>query len=163
MRQGECHVKNLLLISCSQTKRQDAKLMPAVERYDGPVYRCLRKLIRDELYPEDEIGCLIISAKYGLITAQDYVEYYDQRMTPSRAVELRDQVQSGLKRFLSSDLQQVFINLGKDYMLALEGFHWGGYSTMEASGGIGQKTSQMRHWILQIGFQDRMNGLVEVI
>ena len=45
-------VKNLLLISCSQTKRQDAELMPAIERYDGPVYRCLRKLIRDELYPE---------------------------------------------------------------------------------------------------------------
>ena len=111
----------------------------------------------------DEIGCLIISAKYGLITAQDCVEYYDQRMTPSRAVELREQIQSGLSRFLSGDLQQVFINLGKDYMLTLEGFHWGGHRTLEASGGIGQKTSQMRHWILQIGFQDRMNGLVEVI
>lgn len=152
-------MKYLLLISCSQRKKEDIELMPAIERYDGPVYRCLRKLMRDGFYPEDDIGCLIISAKYGLITSLASIENYDQRMTPARAVELREQVQSQLTLFLTSDLQQVFINLGKDYMLTLEGFHWGLHATMEASGGIGQKTSQMRHWILEVGFQDRMNRL----
>lgn len=136
--------------------------MPAIERYDGPVYRCLRKLIRDELYPIDDIGCLIISAKYGLITSQASIENYDQRMTPKRAEELREEVQLQLSRFLTKWTQQVFINLGKDYMQVLEGFHWGLTSTMEASGGIGQKTSQMRQWILNIEFQDRMRGSVEV-
>lgn len=153
-------VKNLLLISSSKTKRQDAELMPAIRRNDGPVYRCLRKLLRDDLYPVDEIGCLIISAKYGLITTQDDVEYYDQKMTPSRAKELREQIQSKLSCFLNSDLQDVFINLGKDYMPALEGFHWGGHRTLAASGRIGQKISQMRYWIMQIGYEERMNRLV---
>ena len=155
-------MKNLLLISCSQRKRQDAELLPAIDRYDGPAYRCLRKMIRDETYPVDEIGCLIVSAKYGLITAQACIENYDQRMTPNRAVELREQIQSQLSRYLTRRIEQVFINLGKDYMLALEGFNWGLHSTLEASGGIGTRTSQMKHWILQVGFEDRIKGLVEL-
>lgn len=156
-------MNKLLLISCSQRKREDAGLLPAIDRYDGPVYRCLRKMIREETYPVDEIGCLIISAKYGLITTQACIEDYDQKMTADRAAELRDAVQSSLSRFLSKRIEQVFINLGKDYMLALDGFHWGTYPTMEASGGIGMRTSQMKHWILRVGFQDRMGGLVELM
>ena len=156
-------MNKLLLISCSQRKREDEGLLPAIERYDGPVYRCLRKMIREETYPVDEIGCLIISAKYGLITAQACIEFYDQKMTAARAVELRYEVQQSLSRYLSNRIEQVFINLGKDYMDTLEGFNWGVYPTLEASGGIGMRTSQMKYWILQVGFEDRMKGLVELV
>ena len=156
-------MNRLLLISCSQRKREDEGLLPAIDRYDGPVYRCLRKMVRDETYPVDAIGCLIISAKYGLITAQACIEDYDQKMTPVRAAELQEDVQSGLSRYLSKRIEQVFINLGKDYMLALEGFHWGVCSTLEASGGIGMRTSQMKHWVLEVGFQERMGELVELV
>ena len=48
-------------------------------------------------------------------------------------------------------------------MLALDGFHWGAYPTLEASGGIGMRTSQMKHWILQVRFQERTRGLVELV
>ena len=156
-------MNKLLLIGCSQHKREDEGLLPAIDRYDGPAYRCLRKMIREETYPVDEIGCLIISAKYGLITAQACIEDYDQKMTPGRAAELRDDVQSGLSRYVSKRIEQVFINLGKDYMLALDGFDWGVCPTLEASGGIGMRTSQMKHWILQVRFQERMRGLVELV
>ena len=156
-------MKNLLLISCSQKKREDEKLLPAIERYDGLVYRCLRKMIRDEIYPEDDIGCLIISAKYGLITAQACIENYDQCMTPERAKELREQIQSQMSRYLTQRIEQVFINLGKDDMLTLEGFHWGLHATVEASGTIELKTSQMKEWILQIAFQERLGGLINLM
>ena len=38
-------MNKLLLISCSQRKREDEGLLPAIDRYDGPAYRCLRKMI----------------------------------------------------------------------------------------------------------------------
>ena len=36
----------LLILSCSQRKRPDRVLLPALERYDGPVFRMLRKFLR---------------------------------------------------------------------------------------------------------------------
>jgi hypothetical protein len=36
----------LLIAACSQRKRADEGLLPAIERYDGPVYRVLRRFLR---------------------------------------------------------------------------------------------------------------------
>ena len=146
-------MKNLLLISCSQRKVETPAEIPAIDRYDGPVYRCLRKFVREGRFPEDDIGVLIVSAKYGLITPQTCIENYDQRMTSERAQDLLIGVQKGIEWYMHPTQgwhDQVFINLGKLYMETLEGFNWGLHSTLEASGGIGQRTSHMKHWIEQI-------------
>lgn len=50
----------------------------------------------------------------------------------------------------SGGTDEVFINLGKNDMRTLDGFHWGFVSTMQASGGIGLKTQQMKAWLERI-------------
>lgn len=143
-------MKNLLLvIGCSQRKVKTSEPLAAVELYDGPTYRCLRKMCRGERNLEN-VDVLIISAKYGLLTAHQPIYDYDQHMTLHRSDELRPDIQDRLKHVISSKeggYDEVFVNLGKTYMKTLEGFDWGEVSILEASGGIGQKTSQMKAWL----------------
>jgi len=129
-----------------------------MDRYDGPTYRTLRKFYPDG-HPPLNLDVVIISAKYGLLRCQQLIENYDHPMTVKRAGELRSKVQARLNALIQDSREcpfslgaydQVFINLGKTYMQILEGFHWGPLSTLEASGGIGQKTSQMKAWLERI-------------
>jgi cytoplasmic iron level regulating protein YaaA (DUF328/UPF0246 family) len=139
----------LLIISCSQRKIQSPEMLAAIDRYDGPTYRTLRKLRRAGYMPKN-LDILIISAKYGLLPCQQPADDYEQKMTPERADTLRPSVQRKLKSFIHTKpgaYDQVFINLGKTYRRILEGFHWGLLPTLEASGGIGLKTSQMKAWL----------------
>ena len=149
---------NLLIISCSQRKIESPGEIPAIDRYDGPTYRCLRKFRDTDRFPNNhgfpyDLRILIISAQYHLILPETHIGNYDQKMTLSYASEIADDVQSDLKhclhfyRIAYGGTDEVFINLGKAYMQTLEGFHWGLIRTMEASGGIGLKTQQMKTWL----------------
>lgn len=141
----------LLIISCSQRKVETAELMPAIDLYDGPVYRMLRKMYREGRLLS--IDTLIISAKYGLIGCRERIYTYDQRITPERADELRPSTLWKLQTFMENRIggfDQCFLNLGKNYMRTLEGFHWGLVSTLEASGAIGQRVSQTKAWLERI-------------
>ena len=145
----------LLIISCSQRKLDTSDTLAAIDRYDGMTYRILRKMRREGWTP-DNLDVLILSAKYGLMPAGAPAENYDQKMTNARADELRESVQETLKTYIDTregGFEQVFINLGKAYMRTLEGFHWGLVSTMEASGRIGLKNSQMKAWLERINTQ----------
>ena len=140
---------NLLIIGCSQRKIESDEYLAAIDRYDGPAYRTLRKM-RDNGTEPQNVDVFILSAKHGLIPCQKPIDDYDMCMTPKRADAMRLRVQNKLKSFMLTKrggYDQVFINLGKNYMRVLEGFNWGTISTMEASGGIGQKTQQMKVWL----------------
>ena len=142
-------MNNLLIIGCSQRKVESDEYLAAIDRYDGPAYRTLRKMRRDGTEPTN-VDILIISAKHGLIPCQKPIDAYDECMTPKRADTLRPRIQSWLRWFLDiNGYDQVFINLGKTYRRTLEGFHWGLVSTMEASGGIGLKNKQMKTWLMR--------------
>ena len=72
----------LLIISCSQRKRQDIDgSCLAIDVYDGPVYRTLRKMLRERGKDLKNLDILIISAKYGLLRHFDTIDPYDQQMT----------------------------------------------------------------------------------
>lgn len=144
----------LLIIGCSQRKvESDEIFLPAIDRYKGPTYQCLRKLKRNGFSLGGRLDCLIISAKYGLIACQYPITDYDKKMTPACADFWKEQVQQNLRAVLESKsggYDEVFINLGEVYRRTLKGFHWGLISTMEASGGIGLKTQQMKTWLERI-------------
>ena len=141
---------HLLIISCSQRKVDTPEPIYAMYRYDGPTYRTLRKLRREGHFPLD-LDVLIISARYGLLGLREPIHNYNQKMTAERADELCPFVQESLKKVIASQYyHQVFMNLGKTYMRTLDGFAWGLCSTLEATGGIGQKTSQMKTWLERI-------------
>ena len=142
----------LLILACSATKRHDPGLLPAIDRYDGPSYRTLRRFLAD--YPEkrDALDILILSAEFGLIRGDTLVPNYDRRMDAARATELRPSVAEVLQTSLHARrYDATFVSLGRDYAPTLViadevRSHLG--SLTVASGGIGTRLGQLRRWLI---------------
>lgn len=140
-------MKNLLIIACSATKRPDPYPILAIDRYDGPIYRVLRKAKKEGRWP-DQLEILILSAQYGLIEANKPIDFYDCQMTPIRAKKLRSSVSKKLKAKLASDEYRVWVNLGQIYLLALPllppGTRYADRLLM------GQRCAQLKQWLEQM-------------
>lgn len=144
-------LRYLLIVACSQRKRRDLELLPAIERYDGVYFRVLRKARREGYWPA-YLDVLIVSAKYGLLELHTLIEHYDLRMTLEQAMRLKPLVVSILtERVTSMTYAEVFLNVGKTYLVALGGWNvrLSDHTTVVyARGGIGQRASQMRQWLI---------------
>lgn len=106
--------KKLLIVSCS-AKKSNLVEGPAINIYDGPMFKIIRKHFTDMLDTK------IISAKYGLIDVNEKISTYEMKMTPDRAENLRDSVSSDLKEILGGgNYSEVFIELGKVYQKAVD-------------------------------------------
>ena len=82
MRMPPC--SRLLILACSATKRDDAGRMPAIERYDGPLWRTLR-----HCDPEGRKARVsFVSARYGFRDADSPIEAYDARLTEEVAARM---------------------------------------------------------------------------
>jgi uncharacterized protein DUF6884 len=113
--------RSLLIMSCSQCKRTEPSLLPAIERYNGPAFRVLRRFLKGQ--PSRSLDVRFVSAEYGLISADHPIPNYDQRMTPLRAQELHPHIVAELRYILSSrPYQELCICMGKDYYRALHGY-----------------------------------------
>jgi uncharacterized protein DUF6884 len=138
----------LLLLGCSRRKRTDGGLLPALERYDGPTFRVVRKARRHGIpLPMT----LVLSAEYGLIPAQQPIPAYDRRMDLERAEELAVDVAPVLRRYLRGfqGQDEVFVCMGKDYLSALLPV----LGEVElpltyANGFIGRQSSLLKRWLL---------------
>lgn len=108
--------ERLLLLSCSQRKRPDPGLLPALERYDGPTYRLLRKHRREG---GETPAVWVLSAEHGLIPAEQLIPSYDRRMTPARARALRPQVSATLDALAGEGVTEALVCAGKTYAAAL--------------------------------------------
>jgi hypothetical protein len=140
---------HLLLIGCSATKRDDKGLLPAIERYDGVNFKVLRKFLLENGWPAGLV-IKILSAKYGLIDVTSLIEHYDERMTPDRALCHREGVTAVLESL--GPFQATFVNLGKDYLPALDGDGLSGLTRklLSAKGGIGMKMRAMKKWLRKL-------------
>jgi Family of unknown function (DUF6884) len=102
-------------MSCSQRKRAESRLLPAIERYDGPTFRVVRHFLQER--PSKPLDIFIVSAKFGLIPSDQPIPNYDQRMTPFRIQELHPQIIAELKNIRSSQFyQELCLCMGKDYL-----------------------------------------------
>ncbi len=141
----------LLIISCSERKEPGTGPLPAIDRYDGPAFRVLRKYLR-EVKPEALI-VLILSAKYGLIVADRRIEDYDCRLTASSAARLRPKVLKVVKNVLDSgEWSSVGVCASKVYHIALDGLS--GMVPVGArldliEGGQGPRLTNLRAWLYQ--------------
>ena len=86
----------LLILACSRRNLLDDGPLPAVERYDGPAFRILRRFLRER--PSEAPDVLILSAEHGLIAQDTPILAYDREMTAARARELRPQTLAELDR-----------------------------------------------------------------
>jgi hypothetical protein len=127
--------------------------MPAIQRYDGPAFRLLRRYLK---HSSEELGIYILSAEFGLIPHTRQIPFYDQRMTKQRAQELKIKVVGQAQRLFSADplrqsfSRQLFVNLGQDYFPAFEPafplFASGSIVTM-TSGTTGKRLAEMHDWL----------------
>lgn len=74
----------LLILACSATKRSDAGRIPAIERYDGPLWRTLRHCDPDGR----KARVALLSAHYGFRAARSPIENYDARLTEHVAARM---------------------------------------------------------------------------
>lgn len=141
--------RSLLIVACSQRKRPDPELLPAIERYDGGSFRVLRKAKR-EGYLTDSVDILILSAKYGLINALDPIDNYDQQMDSKRASELNKEVISGINHLLNINFyEEIYVDLGKDYLAAIDGLSIDeeAVKVQFAVGRIGERLRALKQWL----------------
>jgi uncharacterized protein DUF6884 len=143
------NLRSLLIVSCSQRKRSDPDFLPALERYDGPIFRVLRRYLKEQSLASLDI--FILSAKFGLISANQPIPNYDQRITLLRVQELQADVITKLRDILSSkSYQEIYICMGKDYYRALDGYNSLVSSDMSikvAAGSPGKKLAQLHFWL----------------
>ena len=127
-----------LLLSCSKAKRCGGGAMPARELYDGPAFRVLRK------HGGDDLPVWVLSAKYGLISADTEIDCYDRRMTPARADELREQTVEQLNEISQNKTSEWLVCMGKTYARALTGWP---HADKKAAGTIGRQISVLKQWL----------------
>ena len=145
--------KSLLIISCSGRKIETPGTLPAYQRYDGQFYRVIAKAKRDGYFPSDKLDIVIISAKFGFLNWDEEIENYDLLMSKKQAEVLRPQLQEDLKLYLDGkDYDKVYINVGADYRLTLDGFDLDAHfsEVIEAEGRIGEKTSQLKNLLIDL-------------
>lgn len=109
--------KKLLVLGCSQAKRDAPGLLPAIDRYDGSSYRVLRNYLREREWPQS-LSVAILSAKYGLVGCFTEIEDYNERMTPMRASEWAPKCLVTLNSWADRH-QSLHFSLGKDYLPAV--------------------------------------------
>jgi hypothetical protein len=88
--------------------------VPAIELYDGPAYRVLRRYLYK--MPDTPPDVLILSAKWGLVSGERLLTNYDRSLTASRARELRPTVTTYLRKVLKSRrYDEIFISMSDGY------------------------------------------------
>lgn len=141
----------LLILGCSKRKRFDSEPIRAIERYDGSTFRLIRRFLRQE-FQDKNPDIYILSAKFGLISSQQLVPYYDQKMTKDRVRELHPKVIDELTKIISSKpYQELFICVGRDYLQALSGYEEllipERCNVKIAKGSVGKKLSELYQWL----------------
>lgn len=135
--------KKLLVISCTESKRHLYD-RPALEVYNGPSFRVLRKHI------SDGVDVLIISAKYGVINPEFKISDYNLKMTQKRSLELRKSVSYKIDKALRSGAyDEVFFELGKTYKESLD-LDFSGYLGIHIefdAGTIGVRLHNLKTWL----------------
>ncbi|ACM39305.1 hypothetical protein Avi_9566 (plasmid) [Allorhizobium ampelinum S4] len=75
----------LIILACSATKRAEPDYMPALERYDGPLWKTLRAADPEGM----KASVAFLSARLGFRAADTPIEMYDARMTPEIAAAIK--------------------------------------------------------------------------
>jgi hypothetical protein len=147
--------KQLLVLSCSQIKRDEPGLLPAIHRYDGSPYRVLRHYLRECEWPAS-LSVAVLSAKYGLVGGFTGIEDYDQRMTPLRASALSPQCSATLLNWASNH-DSIHLSLGKDYLPAVTPAIENGIKAKAKvfEGPIGMKLAQIKELLEETGSPTR--------
>jgi len=143
------HPKKLMIISCSERKKNFLNLTPAMDLYDGPMYRMIRNF--EPIY-YNGIDVMIISAKYGLISHNHPIRNYDLRLTKNRIPKLREIVKNRLvERLRTTNYNEIMFSMGKDYLRVFDGIKDivpADCKIRVVNGKIGEKLQETKNWLV---------------
>ena len=142
--------RRLLILSCSERKHTSKELLPAIERYNGPVFFVLRRFLRDCPDKAKSLDVYILSAAHGLIPASYPITSYDQKMVQYRVSELRPQVLSTFDELMQINYTSLCLVMGRTYFAVLEGWQDlvpTNVVLMVAKGPMGMKQAQLKNWL----------------
>jgi hypothetical protein len=142
--------QRLLILKCSARKRGEAELIPAIERYDGPLWQVLRSFVRAQPLFAADIDVYVLSAGFGLISAARSIPWYDQTMAPERADELRPMALACFHNLMDAGYSDLCLGLSHRYLRAMQG--WEALVPMDmrvtlTDGPMGTKLGQLRAWL----------------
>lgn len=138
--------RRLLILSCSQRKRASHEPLPAIDRYNGPLFFVLRRFLRECPHRARLLDVYILSAVYGLIPGDFSTALYDRKMNTSRIAELQPQITTVFSGIRRDNYISVCFVLGKAYLKALEGLQ-AHKEAIVAHGPIGKKQTQLKRWL----------------
>jgi hypothetical protein len=140
----------LVITACSQRKRLTHDPLPAIERYDGPTFQLIRRFLRTS-DAASAVDIYILSAKYGLVTDDTLIPYYNQKMMPSQVASMAPIILSQLRQiFNTQSYDSLFITAGKSYLQSLQGMENIIPSSMSvkiARGSPGNHLSALHDWL----------------
>ncbi|MGW2686340.1 DUF6884 domain-containing protein [Streptomyces sp. NPDC001414] len=88
----------LVVVGCSRRKLPGTERVPALDLYQGWCFPQLRERVAN--HPEYRSRTLVLSARHGLLGADEPIEPYYQVLTPDRALSQRDLVSAALAEHL---------------------------------------------------------------
>lgn len=143
--------KRCLILSCSRAKHGAPELLPAVQRYTGPMYQVLRRYLREKPEESNHLSVYILSARYGLIESQTPIPSYDQKMTPTRAVELRPDVLNMAQQVIAPiGYGEIYLAMGQTYLSAMDGLAGllnGSTRLIVSQDSSGKQLTALRNWL----------------
>lgn len=148
----------LLLLACSQRKRHDPQLLPAIRRYDGPLVRVVRKWKHEHPRAGTQLDVYFLSAEYGVIWSGAKIPDYDRRMTAQRADELAPSVRQSVEALLAKEYTHICFALGKTYMRTIrdtrlfQNARW----WLITGGRIGEQAQQLKQWLIRLEGDQRV-------
>jgi hypothetical protein len=140
----------LLILKCSSRKRGTSDPLPAVERYDGPLWQVLRAHLRENPLWASDLDVYGLSAEFGLIAGVETIPVYDRTMSPERAEELRPEVERRFRDLMTRGYESVCLGISDRYVAAIQGWEqWvpAGTPVTVTDGGVGMKLGQLRAWL----------------
>ena len=144
--------RRLLILSCSQRKHTSEDLLPAIERYNGPLFFVLRRFLRECPHEAKQLDVYILSAAYGLIAGDFPIPFYDQKMNMARVVELQPQIRRTFSDVLQNNYTSICFVLGKTYLKVFKGLQDLIPTFTESIipyGPIGKKQTLLKRWLLR--------------
>ena len=120
--------RRCLIVGCSRTKVDSPQPLSAIQRYDGPAFRVIRRYLSQAPEGMQDVDIFVLSAEFGLISAETQISSYDRLMTAARAAELRPSVLEAVRvQICPQSYTEVFLSMGKAYVQAMEAWmrSWG--------------------------------------
>lgn len=145
--------RKLLILACSQRKRPEPGLLPAIDRYDGPSFRVLRKFLRESSLEAQSLDICILSAEFGLIASDQEIPNYDRKMTREQAQDLHPSVIAELQhRIKVTSHTELLVSVGQNYLKALSGYEVVvplSVTSRMTTGGLGKRLSELHDWLYE--------------